>query len=83
MIVIGQDQDNAPGDPAGFQYAESFVGSISGVNLWNTVLPQDQILLMSSECERGIGNVFKWAEFKNIQKFHGGVILEEPSSCKA
>ena len=81
VIVIGQDQDYAPGDPSGFDYSESFVGSISGVNLWDDILSQDELLLMSSTCNTGIGNVLQWSDFED--SFHGDVIIEDPSSCQA
>ncbi|XP_078382468.1 C-reactive protein 1.1-like [Oculina patagonica] len=77
VVVIGQDQDYVLG---GFQYSESFVGSISGMNLWSTVLPQDEVLRMSETCNVGIGNVLQWSDFEN--KIHGDVILEDPSSCQ-
>lgn len=80
VVVIGQDQDYVPGDPGWFQYSESFVGSISGVNLWNTVLPQDEVLRMSNTCNVGIGNALQWSDFQN--KIHGDVILEDPSACQ-
>ena len=80
VAVIGQDQNVAPGDPSGFQYSESFVGSISGMNLWDFIVPQDGILRMSKTCNMGTGNVFQWLDFEN--KYHGDVILEIPSSCQ-
>lgn len=80
VVIIGQDQNFAPGDPSGFQYSESFVGSISGMNLWDFIVPQDEILRMSKTCNMGIGNVLQWLDFEN--KYHGDVILENPSSCQ-
>ena len=81
VVIIGQDQDLFPGDPSGFQYSESFVGSISGMNLWDFIVPRDEILRMSQVCGMEIGNVLQWLDFEN--KYHGDVILENPSSCQA
>lgn len=73
MLLVGQGQDQGPGD-------QSFVGSISGMNVWNKVFHQQEILRMSKTCEAQVGNVLQWSEFQ--VSLHGDVIVESPSSCK-
>ena len=80
VIIIGQHQDVFPGDPNGFQHSRGFVGRISGINLWDFNVPQHELLRMSQTCGVGIGNVLQWLDFEN--KYHGDVILENPSSCQ-
>lgn len=80
VIIIGQHQDLFPGDPSGFQYSKGFVGRISGMNLWDFIVTQQQMLRVSQKCGVGIGNVLQWSDFED--KFHGDVILENPSSCQ-
>ena len=80
LIIIGQHQDLFPGDLSGFQFSQGFVGRISGMNLWDFIVPQQEILRMSQTCSLAVGNVLQWLDFEN--KYHGDVILENPSSCQ-
>lgn len=79
VVIIGQVQNFAPGDPSGFQYSQGFVGRITGMNLWDFIPPQDEVLRMSQTCSMEIGNVLQWLDFEN--NYHCNVILENPSSC--
>ena len=80
VVILGQHQDLYPGDPSGFQYSHGFVGRISGMNLWDFVMPRHEVQRMSQTCGIGIGNVLQWLDFET--KYHGDVILENPSSCQ-
>ena len=81
VVIIGQRQDLSPGDPSGFQYSQGFVGRISGMNLWDFIVPPKYMILhMSQTCGMGTGNVLQWLDFET--KYHGDVILENPSSCQ-
>ena len=80
VVILGQDQDDIPGDPAKFELVQSFVGSITGVNLWDNVQTQETIQLMSETCNTGTGNVLQWSEFLNT--FHGDVIIQNPTACQ-
>ncbi|XP_068705158.1 neuronal pentraxin-2-like isoform X2 [Montipora foliosa] len=64
VLVIGQDQDRllSRGDGA-FQLKQSFMGSISGMNLWSRYLSDEEILRMSETCNFGNGDVLKWSDF--------------------
>lgn len=65
-LVLGQDQDQR-GD--GFNPVESFVGSISQLNIWDRVLTPQQIKVLSSSCPASQvthrGNVLAWPDFLN------------------
>ncbi|XP_028660616.2 LOW QUALITY PROTEIN: sushi, von Willebrand factor type A, EGF and pentraxin domain-containing protein 1 [Erpetoichthys calabaricus] len=61
-LVLGQDQD-LKGE--GFNPVESFVGSISQMNVWDYVLLPEQIKALASSCPKELhrGNLFAWSDF--------------------
>ncbi|MBZ3871168.1 Sushi, von Willebrand factor type A, EGF and pentraxin domain-containing protein 1 [Sciurus carolinensis] len=61
-LVLGQEQD-IKGE--GFSPAESFVGSISQLNLWDYVLSPQQVKSLANSCpeELSRGNVLAWPDF--------------------
>ncbi|XP_075416413.1 sushi, von Willebrand factor type A, EGF and pentraxin domain-containing protein 1 isoform X2 [Tenrec ecaudatus] len=61
-LVLGQEQD-LKGE--GFNPAESFVGSISQLNLWDYVLSPQQVKSLATSCpeELNKGNVLAWPDF--------------------
>ncbi|XP_063750705.1 sushi, von Willebrand factor type A, EGF and pentraxin domain-containing protein 1 isoform X1 [Eleginops maclovinus] len=63
-LVLGQDQDQRG---EGFNPVESFVGSLSQLNIWDRVLTPQQIKVLSSNCPASHvshrGNVFAWPDF--------------------
>uniref|UniRef100_A0A671PAW8 Sushi, von Willebrand factor type A, EGF and pentraxin domain-containing protein 1 n=1 Tax=Sinocyclocheilus anshuiensis TaxID=1608454 RepID=A0A671PAW8_9TELE len=75
-LVLGQDQDQR-GD--GFNPVESFVGTLSQLNIWNYVLTPQQIKSLASSCPRDLqkGNVFAWPDFL------GGVTGRVKTSSKS
>ncbi|KAJ3584915.1 hypothetical protein NHX12_013638 [Muraenolepis orangiensis] len=66
VLVLGQDQDGR-GD--GFNPVESFVGSLSQLNIWDRVLSPQQIKVLASSCPASHvthrGNVLAWPDFLN------------------
>ncbi|KAJ7335989.1 Neuronal pentraxin-1 [Desmophyllum pertusum] len=76
IFILGQEQDNYGG---GFQQYQSFLGQMSGVNMWNRVLTADEILHMSTNCSYGIGNYLRWSDF--VTGLHGGVSMTSPMTC--
>ena len=60
-LVLGQEQDAVGG---GFSASQSFVGEITGVNIWNRAIHHLEIASMSKSCRAGEGNVYKWSDFK-------------------
>ncbi|XP_051576791.1 sushi, von Willebrand factor type A, EGF and pentraxin domain-containing protein 1 isoform X5 [Myxocyprinus asiaticus] len=75
-LVLGQDQDQR-GD--GFNPVESFVGTLSQLNVWNYVLTPQQMRSLASSCPRDLqkGNVFAWPDFL------GGVTGRVKTSSKS
>lgn len=71
--VIGQDQDTLGG---GFDSDQAFVGSVTELNVWGTVLSESDILAQYSNCHVTQGSVIRWSQFKD--NVHGGAIVIEP-----
>ena len=66
-------------------YATSFTYEISGFNLWNKVLPPEEVKELSRSCVRGIGNAKTWTDFlapAEKVKSKKGVVIH-PSACEA
>ena len=74
MLVLGQDQDSVGGS---FEDADSFIGEMTGVNIWDHVITDQEITRMSKSCLTGVGNVFQWRDFKAHLK--GSVKIIKPS----
>ena len=75
-LVLGQDQDNVGG---GFKSSECFRGTLTNVNVWSYFLPKKAIIAFSKSCSFGMGDVYKWSDFKYGVK--GKTAVEMPSSC--
>lgn len=56
-VILGQDPDSFLG---GFDHNQSFVGEISDVNMWDTVLADSAIQGMFAGERVARGNVFDW-----------------------
>ena len=76
-LTIGQEQD---GLQSGFTREQSFMGSISGMNVWSKVLSDQEIVRMSKACNFGSGDVLQWSHFQVSR--HGDVKVICPSACK-
>ncbi|XP_078353452.1 uncharacterized protein LOC144638135 [Oculina patagonica] len=74
-LVLAQEQDSLGG---GFGDTQNFIGEMTGVNIWDHVITDQEIMRMSQSCQTGVGNVFKWSDFKDHVK--GSVKIIE-SSC--
>uniref|UniRef100_A0A8C3R0R3 Sushi, von Willebrand factor type A, EGF and pentraxin domain-containing protein 1 n=1 Tax=Cyanoderma ruficeps TaxID=181631 RepID=A0A8C3R0R3_9PASS len=61
-LVLGQEQDQKG---EGFNPAESFVGSISQLNIWDHVLSPQQVKSLATSCPEELqkGNVLAWPDF--------------------
>ena len=60
-LVLGQEQDSQGGS---FETSQSFIGEMTGVNIWDHVITDQEIMRMSKSCLTGVGNVFQWRDFK-------------------
>lgn len=75
--VLGQDQGVEGG---GFNVTHMMQGEITGVNIWDKVLPEEETLEFSTRCqsENMQGSVKSWRDF--ISGVKGDVkVLEKPS----
>uniref|UniRef100_A0A8C6V3B0 Pentraxin (PTX) domain-containing protein n=1 Tax=Neogobius melanostomus TaxID=47308 RepID=A0A8C6V3B0_9GOBI len=76
IIVLGQEQDTCGG---GFDINQSFVGMISDVHMWDSVLSPQHIDNYSQKFNFSAGNVLNW---KSIE-FHirGRVLVQKDQQC--
>ena len=74
VLILGQDQYSVGG---GFQTSDSFIGEMTGVNIWDHVITDQEITRMSKSCLTGVGNVFQWSDFK--AHLEGSVQIIKPS----
>lgn len=67
MLVIGQKTDQA------YQ--------ITGFNLWDRVIPPEEIRDLATSCLKGIGNVKHWFDFSDAAKASIPTRVIAPSVC--
>ena len=73
-LVLGQEQDKVGG---AFDASQSFIGELAGVNIWDHVKTEQEIMRMSKSCLAWVGNVFQWRDFK--PHVRGSVKTVKPS----
>ena len=73
VLVLGQEQDSG----GRFDVNQCFIGEMTGVNIWDHVLKDQEIARMSKSCLTGVGNVFQWRKFK--AHIVGSVRIIKPS----
>ncbi|KAM8921484.1 C-reactive protein-like [Pelodytes ibericus] len=74
-IILGQEQDTFEG---GFDAAQSFVGEISDVNMWDYVLtPEDIQKVLANDNN---GNIISWSSLTYVSK--GDVLIQPKLQCK-
>lgn len=61
LVVLGQEQDQRGG---GYSPQESFVGHMTLVNLWGEQLSAARVRHLYTQCERYVGTVRAWPDFK-------------------
>ncbi|XP_031556619.1 sushi, von Willebrand factor type A, EGF and pentraxin domain-containing protein 1-like [Actinia tenebrosa] len=82
IVAIGNDQDSYGG---GFVAKDALCGSISRVNIWNTVLPRDVITSLAGKCGNEAGTAVAWKDFRKGAtgvSYHGEAKSIVPSACK-
>ena len=57
--------------------------TFTGFNLWDRVLPPEEIKQMANSCMNGIGNVKNWFDFKDAAKSISSMEVLSPSNCTA
>ena len=73
VLVLGQEQDSG----GRFDVNLCFIGEMTGVNIWDHVLKDQEIAHMSKSCLTGVGNVLQWRKFK--AHIVGSVRIIKPS----
>lgn len=71
VVLLGQEQDSVEG---GFNAAESFVGEINDVNLWDYILSSKEIHAVYYGAQAAHGNVIDWHIIKYTS--FGYVVVE-------
>ncbi|XP_070554221.1 sushi, von Willebrand factor type A, EGF and pentraxin domain-containing protein 1-like [Ptychodera flava] len=74
VLVIGQEQD---GVGSLFNAAESYVGQLTQVNLWDFAMTTDEVNSLYAGCNN-MGNIVAWLRVKS--SVHGNVVVEESSA---
>ena len=62
-----------------FQEGNSFTGNISGVNMWDYAMEENEVYNLATNCSSRVGNVVSWPLFRNV--LEGNVVLTEGSIC--
>lgn len=68
--MIGQEQDRIGG---GFSESESFLGKITLLDIWDTVLSATDVKHLFSTCDKYHGNVIAWPEIQ--EHVHGDIAV--------
>ncbi|XP_060818726.1 sushi, von Willebrand factor type A, EGF and pentraxin domain-containing protein 1-like isoform X1 [Bombus pascuorum] len=76
-FVIGQEQDRVGG---GFSELESFLGKLTLLDIWSTVLAAKDIKHLFNTCEKYHGNVIAWAQMQ--EHMHGDVAILSTPFCR-
>ncbi|KAL4641349.1 mucosal pentraxin-like [Arapaima gigas] len=77
-IILGQEQDTLGG---GFDFDQSFMGQLTDVHMWDSVLSPCEIRQYLSKSTFSPGNVINWRRMDYTK--HGTVFVEkkEPDMC--
>ena len=59
--MLGQEQDTEGGS---FDANQNFIGEMTGVNVWDHVIKDQEIMRMSKLCLTGERNLYQWRDFK-------------------
>ncbi|XP_053975953.1 sushi, von Willebrand factor type A, EGF and pentraxin domain-containing protein 1-like [Hylaeus volcanicus] len=76
-FVIGQEQDRVGG---GFSESESFLGKLTLLDIWSTVLTAEDVKRLFSTCEKYHGNVVAWSQMQ--EHVRGDVAILSSPFCR-
>ena len=79
-MVIGQDQDEVGGK---FDPDQSWIGKVTGLNVWGTVLSDSDIQAQFHNCHVTAGSVVMWSQLYAEESLHGDVIVSEIHSFES
>ncbi|XP_026284194.1 sushi, von Willebrand factor type A, EGF and pentraxin domain-containing protein 1 isoform X1 [Frankliniella occidentalis] len=76
-FVVGQEQDSLG---SSFSEAESLIGRIYRLDLWDEILSAAKIHQIAKECHQSLeGSLIKWTDF--LPNIHGNVKIENSTFC--
>lgn len=84
-FIIGQEQDKLGG---GFQSTQNFIGELSGMNLWTSVLALSVIQSLTvipkkaDELKMSRGNIMPWSDAFCASILGETQVIDPPTSCK-
>nr|XP_034194420.1 sushi, von Willebrand factor type A, EGF and pentraxin domain-containing protein 1-like [Osmia lignaria] len=76
-LVIGQEQDRMGG---GFSELESFLGKLTLLDIWSTVLKTTDVHHLFNTCDKYHGNVIAWSQVQ--EHIHGDVAILGSPFCR-
>lgn len=77
MMILGQEQDIVGGN---FTVSEAFYGSISQMNVWDSILNDQDIRTLASSCALDrYGSLVAWGDFLN--DIDGNLETVQPSKA--
>jgi len=65
FLVLGNDQD-CYGDC--FDPTQNYHGNLTGVNIWDRVLTEQELSPLTKSCLTGEGNVLKWSQVMDKER---------------
>ncbi|XP_066591150.1 sushi, von Willebrand factor type A, EGF and pentraxin domain-containing protein 1-like isoform X2 [Prorops nasuta] len=77
FFVIGQEQDRVGG---GFSESESFLGKLSLLDIWSTVLSEVDVAKLLNTCDRYHGDLFAWSQMQEFM--HGDIVILKSPFCR-
>jgi len=76
QFVLGQEQDDLHLE---FHSMESYVGDLTLLHVWDTVLSAQEVLAMNTFCNHWSGVIISWPEFRfNV---HGNIKILNSTFC--
>ncbi|XP_076181652.1 sushi, von Willebrand factor type A, EGF and pentraxin domain-containing protein 1 isoform X2 [Ptiloglossa arizonensis] len=76
-LVIGQEQDRIGG---GFSELESYLGKLTLLDIWSTVLTAADVKHLFNTCEKYHGNVIAWSQVQ--EHVYGDVAILSSPFCR-
>ena len=74
--MLGQEQDKRG---SLFAASESYVGTITRLNIWDSVLAEEEIVKLAGPCGEEMGTVRAWPDF--LSGIHGLVKKVDSTYC--
>ena len=60
----------------------SYIGKLSGLNVWSYVVPQYEVIRMAYGCGNEAGDILRWMNVLTNGEISGNVNASRPATCK-